>query len=298
MISQMMPSRPVSQADIDQAARSLGYLYLPPDMRNLRRPPPTNEAPSPKIRIDPGLLRRLQQVSPPVVGTPLPPVAHEQPHDAAPTQPPVSAPRPPTPTQQVQPGQLPKQEDPKPPPTLEAIQPRANTNPNMTLPHIGSAGSSIQDSMRDLARSQAGPPSIGFHGTVPGTGSGALGGGNGAGYLDGGLQMLTPTEGVDFSSYLSRVLASVRRNWYAVIPESARMGEKGRVVLRFRITRDGTVVSTEPVLEGTSGKEPLDRAAMSSIRASSPFEPLPPAFSGPFIELRFIFLYNLPLPGQ
>jgi len=51
----------------------------------------------------------------------------------------------------------------------------------------------------------------------------------------------------------------------------------------------------EPVLEDTSGKEPLDRAALSSIRASSPFEPLPPAFSGPYIELRFIFLYNLPL---
>ena len=46
---------------------------------------------------------------------------------------------------------------------------------------------------------------------------------------------------------------------------------------------------------GSSGKDPLDRAAVSSIRASTPFEPLPPAFSGPYIELRFIFLYNLPL---
>jgi outer membrane biosynthesis protein TonB len=45
----------------------------------------------------------------------------------------------------------------------------------------------------------------------------------------------------------------------------------------------------------TSGKDPLDRAAMSSIRASNPFEPLPSQFKGPEIELRFIFLYNLPL---
>ena len=43
-----------------------------------------------------------------------------------------------------------------------------------------------------------------------------------------------------------------------------------------------------------SGKEPLDRAAISSIKSSSPFEPLPPAFSSPYIELRFIFLYNPP----
>jgi len=51
-------------------------------------------------------------------------------------------------------------------------------------------------------------------------------------------------------------------------------------------------------LMGTSGKDPLDRAAMSSIRASTPFEQLPPAFSGPYIELRFIFLYNIPLNSQ
>ena len=41
-------------------------------------------------------------------------------------------------------------------------------------------------------------------------------------------------------------------------------------------------------------KTPLDRAAISSIRASNPFEPLPSAFTGPYIELRAIYLYNLP----
>ena len=131
----------------------------------------------------------------------------------------------------------------------------------------------------------------------PGDGGGGAPGGSGGGgsYVGAGIQMLTPDEGVDFSNYLDRVLASVRRNWYAIIPESARMGEKGRVVLQFRILRNGSVPFSEPNLLLTSTKEPLDRAAMSSIRASSPFEQLPPAFSGPFIELRFIFLYNLPL---
>jgi outer membrane biosynthesis protein TonB len=100
---------------------------------------------------------------------------------------------------------------------------------------------------------------------------------------------------VDFTHYLQRVLASVRRNWYAVIPESAYLGERGKVVLQFRIMKNGSVPTGEPVLVRTSGKTPLDFAAMSSIRASNPFEPLPAAFSGPFIELRFIFLYNLPL---
>jgi outer membrane biosynthesis protein TonB len=68
--------------------------------------------------------------------------------------------------------------------------------------------------------------------------------------------------------------------------------------LQFRITRNGAVPDAEPQLMSSSGKEPLDRAASSAIRTSSPFEPLPSAFSGPFIELRFIFLYNLPLSAQ
>jgi TonB family protein len=109
---------------------------------------------------------------------------------------------------------------------------------------------------------------------------------------------LTPTEGVDFTNYINRVLAVVKQNWYAVMPESAQLGDKGKVVLQFRIMRNGVVPEQEPALMGSSGKEPLDRAAMSSIRASTPFEPLPSAFSGPYIELRFIFLYNIPLNSQ
>ena len=109
----------------------------------------------------------------------------------------------------------------------------------------------------------------------------AGGGGGGQGYLGGAVEMLTPTEGVDFSTYIARVLASVKRNWYAVMPESARLGDQGKVVLQFRIMRNGVVPDAEPVMVGSSGKEPLDRAAHSSIRASTPFEPLPSAFSRP-----------------
>ena len=92
-----------------------------------------------------------------------------------------------------------------------------------------------------------------------------------------------------------RVIAAVRRNWYAVMPESAMLGDRGRVALQFRIMKDGNVPAGEPVRLIGSGKEPLDRAAVSAIRSSNPFESLPQAFSGPYIELRFYFLYNLPI---
>ncbi|MGA8223037.1 MAG: hypothetical protein WB780_15420 [Candidatus Acidiferrales bacterium] len=41
-------------------------------------------------------------------------------------------------------------------------------------------------------------------------------------------------------------------------------------------------------------KRRLVAAAMSAVRTSTPFEPLPDAFHGPNIELRFIYMHNLP----
>jgi hypothetical protein len=109
--------------------------------------------------------------------------------------------------------------------------------------------------------------------------------------------MLTPNQGVDFNGYLMRVYYTVKRNWFAVMPASVELGEKGKVQLIFRIMRDGSVPATEPVIQLNSGKEHLDRAAYSSVRASSPFESLPPQFSGPYIELRYTYYYNI-MPGS
>jgi TonB family protein len=79
------------------------------------------------------------------------------------------------------------------------------------------------------------------------------------------------------------------------MPQSAMMGEKGMVATTFQINRDGSVPPPDPLLDRTSGKGPLDNAAMSAIHASNPFEPLPGEFKGPYIRLRIYFLYNLPL---
>ena len=116
--------------------------------------------------------------------------------------------------------------------------------------------------------------------------------------MGGSLEILTPTEGVDFSSYMARLRVTIQRNWEAVMPESVWLGERGKVVLQFRIMKNGVVPEEEPAMFGSSGKDPLDRAAVSSIRASTPFDPLPTAFSGPFILLRVTFLYNIPLNEQ
>lgn len=131
--------------------------------------------------------------------------------------------------------------------------------------------------------------------------SGGAGGGSG---VEGPLQpnlntpfpiILSDTRGVDFGPYLVRMLREVRRNWYAVIPESARLGEKGKAVIVFTINKDGSVPLGQPTLVYSSGRSHLDRPAQASIRASQPFPPLPAEFTGPNLVLQVTFLYNLPL---
>ena len=155
------------------------------------------------------------------------------------------------------------------------------------------------NSQLQTAISQAQGPSIDTGTQSIGRGGGGQGGGHGGPQVGNGVSILTPTDGVDFNSYLNRLVAKVRQNWMAVMPESAYLGDQGVVGITFRINADGSFPADSLVMERTSGKTPLDTAAASAIRASSPFEPLPPQFKRPYIELRFGFYYNIkpPTPG-
>jgi TonB family protein len=106
------------------------------------------------------------------------------------------------------------------------------------------------------------------------------------------LELLSDPQGVDFRPYLVQVLARVRKNWFPIIPESARMGlHRGRVLVQFAIDRSGTVPKL--VISMPSGSQPLDRAAVAGISASNPFPPLPALFKGEQIRLQLTFSYNM-----
>jgi outer membrane biosynthesis protein TonB len=57
----------------------------------------------------------------------------------------------------------------------------------------------------------------------------------------GPIEILTDTQAVDFTPYLSRVLHAVKQNWCSHVPEVARppQSKKGKVVLEFAILKDG-----------------------------------------------------------
>jgi len=276
----VFPERSHAQSQLEISRQNLGMVFLPPALSEPPRIARPAQPPSELMRVDPRVLRRIAppEMEPkPLPGKPEPErVVNDLPE----------APKP----QAALPDQLRQQLNPtRPTPRLESPDDQPKP-PGLILPKI-SPGRGLEESAREGAQ-DSNSGSIVSGGRVPGTG---FPGGGGGATAYSGIQMLTPTEGVDFSNYLARVYASVKQNWFAVMPESVRLGEKGVVVLQFRIMRDGTVPGAEPSLMHTSGKEPLDRAAISSIRSSSPFPPLPSAFSGPYIELRFGYWYNLPV---
>jgi outer membrane biosynthesis protein TonB len=280
----IFPPHMPTPAEDELARRQMTILLPPGALDELKaRPRP------PAVHVDPKVLRR---VAPPVpkseaVPTPTPPPKQpEKPRDlpSAPTPQPQQAPP------KSQDDSAAKQEAPKQPIKLETPQ-QQPTDRSLLLPK-SSLGSSLRDSIRDSEKMSA-PTYNGGGQQLPGGPSSGSGHGPGLGPIE----MLTPTQGVDFNDYLRRVYIIVRQNWFAVMPESVRLGDKGVVSLQFRIMRNGVVPDGEPVRISGSGKEPLDRAAISSIRSSTPFEPLPSAFSGPYIELRFTYFYNIQ-PGS
>ena len=286
--SKLFPPHEPTQAELDLAQKQMTVL-LPPGALESLKPSTRPVQPAPKVHVDPRVLR---EVAPPIIPTPAP-----QPERPVRELPNAPVPKPNAVQPDPQPSApTPKTDAPKPALRLEAPD-TPQPQHGLILPK-NSTSRSLQDTIRDAAKSPSeGGRSGAVIGPMPRSGGSVGRGGSqgGGGSYGNGYEILTLTEGVDFSDYMARVVAAVRRNWYAVMPESAMLGDRGRVALQFRIMKNGSVPDGEPVRLIGSGKEPLDRAAVSAIRSSNPFEPLPPAFSGPYIELRFYFLYNLPI---
>ncbi len=279
----------VRTAEEDELARRQMTVLLPPGALDALRPSPrVAPAPHESVRVDPKVLNRI---SPPVQPPPAPVPQPEPPKRELPSAP-VPQPNVTTPAPQTN-APVAKAEAPKAPLRLE--MPDTPSTPNgLILPKQLSPGDAIRNAERNSKISTPAP--IGGGGQLPGGGGG--GGGRGRGTARAGVQMLTDTEGIDFNDYLHRVYIKVQQNWYAVMPASVQLGDQGVVSLQFKIMSDGSVPDGEPVQVFSSGKEPLDRAAFSSIRGSNPFQPLPSGFKAPYIELRFTYYYNLTPPNQ
>lgn len=256
------------------------YLDLPPDLQK-HVPPPKTDIISDKNRIatarqptlDRKALEKILNAQKP--GTPGP--NGNTPKTASPAPPQVAA-APPTqqpqqqaPEQKTDPNSIAKLE----PPPVQKAPPGAFRSPM-------SAGSAIQQAVQAAAASHGvgGGGDFGTGPIRPNTN------------VQGAMDILSDTMGVDFGPYLQRVLHDVKFNWYNLIPEIARppLMKKGIVTIQFAIAKDGSVMGMRAV--NGSGDVSLDRAAWGGITASNPFPPLPSEFKGEYLALRFRFYYN------
>jgi TonB family protein len=279
--------------DYDLSKQQLTELVMPPDALRPRTAPPIPDKP--------------------LVQPPVPQPETQPPPPPPPQQAPPPPPQPPPPvigpddvikegarpdaqprasrgdtTEQARAGgqqEQPKPETQKQPEQIAENRPpqlTPNTNPNaLRAPNLlESAGRIVQEQIEESRRRYSQGPRTG----VPG-------GEDDPNFSTDEPQILSDTKGYDFGPYMNQVVNRVRYNWYSLIPEIARLGRKGRVVITFTITKNGTIEN--PLIRANSGTEPLDRAAFGAITASNPFAKLPAGFEGDHLVLQFTFLYNI-----
>ncbi|MBI3327915.1 MAG: TonB C-terminal domain-containing protein [Nitrospinae bacterium] len=121
-----------------------------------------------------------------------------------------------------------------------------------------------------------GPPGAGPSGSL------ALGTGGGVLSLD--------TANFPFTYYLRQVTDRIEQNWLR--PQE----NVGRVVVYFRIKRDGTIL--EPQLYESSRNQAVDLLAAGAVKRSEPFPPLPVEFGGDYLGIYLCFGMGALCPGQ
>ncbi len=255
------PSKEVNVEDL-KPRKAMEERLPPAPARHVFRPPPQTA-----VKTAPG------SPEPPKLAAAIPP---------APPPPPAGEPKA-QPPPEIQPVEKPK---------LMFETPGQHVpNPQQSLSKLPMPKSTVEDAIHSVVRGgRQGNPSVNDAEQPPdlpeSMRSPQLPGRSGS-----SLELLSDPMGVDFKPYLMQILARVRKNWFAVIPESARMGNRGVVLLQFIIDREGQVPKL--VIAMPSGAESLDRAAVAGISASVPFPPLPKEFKGREVRLQFSFKYNV-----
>jgi len=216
-------------------------------------------------------------------------VARAAPPAPAPSPAPQPAPAPAAPAVQAQaapPAPLPSAPTPQPlprPPQPSQIPdaPRPSFTPPPQNP-----GQSIADAGRAAAQQRTGG--------ARGEGTGARVGQQGAGT---GVEILSDTQGVDFTDYIKHLLRMIKAAWLPLIPEECYppLSKEGSTLIRFSIAKNGQL--TEPMtLDASTHDRAIDKAAWGAITGVGVFPPLPAAYRGATLELRIQFIISRNAP--
>lgn len=271
-----------NSALLREKQKDMTYLETPDSIKPKTPPKPTpfisnknHIAQTPHPTLDKKTLEELEAMRRAGHPTPAPqPTPAQKPAETAKAAPPAEA-QPKTPAQPLPANEKSEIEAPKPAPP----KPNFNTGPS-------TPGQQIQEMARNAARPGqfGGDEGLNAPSEHPGE--------------QGAIDILSDTMGVDFGPYIQRVIYDTEKAWYPIIPEAAQapLMKQGIVQIRFKIGPDGSVMPGSMQLDGASGDVSLDKAAWAAITYAG-YPPLPKQFKGPYLELRFAFLYNI-RPGE
>lgn len=256
--------RVIDPIDAIRQRKDLTYLDMPPDALKQIQPKVVIKPVPQKPLIDQKTMEEMKKVTPPTPQPEAPPPPQTQPQ----AQPQTPAPIPPQPQTQSQ---------------VEAPRPTAvPARPSFAMGKL-TQNDQLREAMKDMAHgagTNGGPQGNGLA-HHPGSGAG-------------GVDVLSDTQGVDFSAWLHSWRIETERTWDPLIPDdevNPPISRRGIVAVRFKVLPNGRVA--EMTLEGRSGSTAMDRAAWGAISGSN-YRPLPHDFHGPYLELRAYFLYNVP----
>jgi TonB family protein len=249
--------------------KDLAYLDLPPDAIRQSQPKVTPKPLPNRPLIDKQTMEEMKRQAAQAPAPP-PPAAQQQIPAPEQTKPQITQPIPPTEQSQAP-------EAPRP----QAVPAKPNFG-------IAMGPQNPADQLRHEMENAAHDRGSGSYSNQAPSGGLSMHPGAGTGQPD----ILSDTQGVDFSAWLARWHYVTQRTWDPLIPDEVNppILKSGVVAIRFKVLPNGQVI--DMTLDGRSGDTGLDRAAWGAITGSS-YPPLPRDFHGPYLELRAYFLYNM-----
>ena len=237
-------------------------------------PEPPSEAPKVEKPPEP----KPPEPKPEKAEKPPPPTPRDPPHEPEMALPVPKAKEPPK-------KEPPKREEKKPEPVPRAVteKPPEKKMELSSPPQTPPEPAPRREATARPQPERSGPGSEGRPGPGSSPGSSlALGGGSGMLSLDSG--------NFPFTYYLRQVTGRIEENW--IRPQQ----NLGRVVVYFRIKRDGTIL--EPQIRESSRNQAVDLLASGAVKRSEPFPPLPIEFGGDYLGIYLCFGLGEACPGQ
>ena len=281
-----------NRADINSRAGGINDPNRPVSLPQTSAPntpakKPTLPAPAPAQKTTPQKAQPAQTAQPKQTKT--------EPAPKAPAPRPTPAPSAPKPT--AKPNS--SFNIPIPKSNIPQIAQPSSTAPVTAAPSIG--GSSSGKAGGSSSASPSFSPTTAKGGTgTGGTGTGAGGGGrfsNGTGSGTGnvgnpgpgnpkGAPGIDALKEPDFGPYMKELQRRIKMNW-----DPPKGNESKRVVLLFSIARDGRLLNIK--VSKSSGLPAADQAAISAVKLTAPFRPLPVEYKRDSVDIQFTFDYNV-----